>query len=381
MMNKKSYDTATKSVHSGTFIDNEIKGVNTPIHTSTAINYMDGNLRYPRLMNMPNTDALCKKIADLESTEKVLVFSSGMAAITTAFLSALKPGDHFLIQKDIYGGTFKLISHFLKDFNISYDFFENSDVSATQKLLKANTKLIYIESISNPKTRISNIKEVARFAKKNNLISLIDNTFASPILCAPATFGIDVVLESGTKYMNGHSDMMLGSIACSAAFYEKCFSRAVVLGAVVDAVSAYQLERSMKTMNLRVIQQSKNALELAQLMANEDLFQNVFYPGLPSHPEHHLAKKFLKNGFGGIIAFDLNEKINPKEFLNKLKLIAPASSLGGVESTINSPIQTSHRDFSITQRLEAGITEHTLRLSVGIESVNDLIEDLIGACR
>jgi cystathionine beta-lyase/cystathionine gamma-synthase len=377
----KNLKAESLAVHAGTKADAVHQGVNTPIHTSTSINYLNGKLSYPRLQNVPNIEAVTEKIAALHKMPKALVYSSGMAAISAALLTALKPGDHFLIQKNIYGGTYKFIHSFLHDFGVRFSWFDADKLDEIPHLIQENTKLIYIETISNPTTRLIDIERVVQIAKTKNLLTFIDNTFASPVVFTPADYGVDVIIESATKYFAGHSDLMAGAIICREDFYTQFYSYTVQLGAVLDALTAYQLERSIKTMWLRVGQQCANALQLAEKLQNDSHFQQVLYPGLPSHPEYHLAKKYFNSAFGGIVSFNLSESIDVDLFQHNLKMIAPAVSLAGVESTINCPVQTSHRDVDENIRLSMGITPNTMRLSVGIENVEDIFDDLIQAAQ
>ena len=349
-------------------------GVLTPIYTSTAYNYLDADpLNYPRYSNTINQRQVSEKIRLLENGEFGMVFSSGLAAITTALMSVLKKGDHAVFQGDIYGGTYYAVTSELSKFGIEYTFTESVEVDSFEKCIQPNTKLIYIETPSNPLLKIVDLAGIADLCKGHNLLSMIDNTFASPINQVPIDHGIDIVTHSGTKYLGGHSDITCGAVVCSEEIGAHVYKTAVNLGGSLDPQTCYLLDRSFKTLALRVKQQNINAEKIAEFLEAHSKIDAVYFPGLTDHPDHKIAKKQMI-GFGAMLSFEVSG--DPDEFVKKLALIKPAISLGGVESTVSSPERTSHAKLSAEQREEAGIKSNLLRLSVGIEEPNDIIHDL-----
>jgi len=347
---KKNSGITTKCVHSGDLIDDNYKGAITPVYPSTAYSYLDvEDYKYPRYFNTPNQLALSKKIAQLEKCESALVFGSGIAAIFTSLFSFLKSGDHVLFQSSLYGGTINLVIKEFKKFNINYTLVESLEIKDFELELKSNTKIIYIESPSNPLLQVIDLKGIADFSKKYNLISVIDNTFASPINQNPIDFGIDIVLHSATKYLGGHSDILAGAIASSSSKIEKIIESSINYGGNLSEYTVWLLERSIKTLSLRVKAQNENALKIAKFLNNNDSVESVYYPGLETHPQHELAKTQMK-GFGGMLSFVLKKEDKAADFTRLLKLIKPVMSLGGVESTICSPSLTSHSKISKEQR-------------------------------
>jgi len=364
----------TRAVHSGTHFDQNTQGTNSPIYTSTAIGYLDSDVTYPRYFNTNNQLAVAAKIADLEKAETGIVFSSGMAAITSTLLTFLKAGDHIIFQKGLYGGTFNWCNSELQKFGIEFTIAEGNSSSDFENALQKNTKIIYIETPSNPLLKITDIKAAAKFAQNNNLISVIDNTFASPVNQNPINLGVDLVIHSATKYLGGHSDICAGAIVGSTKLISQIKPTAINFGGSLDAQTCYLLERSIKTLFVRVNQQNKNAQQIAQFLEVHPKINKVFYPGLQSSPGFEIAQKQM-NGFGGMLSFELKTG-NVIEFQKSLKLIKPAVSLGGVDTIINAPVLTSHRHVPEEENIKEGITDKVLRLSVGIENADDLIEDL-----
>ncbi len=370
----------TTCVHAGTIFDEKTRGVTSPIYTSTSFEYLGlEEAVYPRYLNIPNTDALGTKIAALEGTEKGMVFSSGMAAITSALLAFLQKGDHAVFQTGLYGGTFHFVSAELNRFGIEYDIAGDTRMESFEKLIRKNTKLIYIESPSNPLLKITDIRATARLAKKHGLISIIDNTFASPVNQTPQRMGIDVIIHSATKYLGGHSDLCAGALACSEDHFLKIRSMARSLGGSLNAQDVYLLERSIKTLVLRVEQQNINAGILARRLSEHSGISHVYYPGLPDHPDHEIARTQMR-GFGGMLSFEL-KNADPVEFQKRLRLIRPSVSLGGLDTIICSPALTSHRHLSNEEKKSEGIKDNLLRLSAGIEDADELWDDLQQALR
>jgi cystathionine beta-lyase len=365
----------TTCVHAGTIRDEKTRGVNSPIYTSTSFAYLDlEEAVYPRYYNIPNSEALGEKIAALEGTEKGMVFSSGMAAITSALFAFLEKGDHAVFQTGLYGGTFHFVSAELERFGIECDIAADNEIRTLESLIRDNTRLIYIETPSNPLLKITDIRETARLAKEYRLVSLIDNTFASPVNQTPHTLGIDVVIHSATKYLGGHSDICAGALACSAENFLRIRSMARSLGGSLNAQDVYLLERSIKTLVLRVEQQNINAGILAERLSGHPQIDRVYYPGLQDHPGHEIARSQMR-GFGGMLSFEPRDA-DPVEFQRRLKLIRPSVSLGGLDTIICSPVLTSHRHLNPEEREREEIKDNLLRLSAGIEDADDLWEDL-----
>ncbi len=370
----------TTCVHAGTIFDEKTRGVNSPIYPSTSFAYLDKpEAVYPRYFNIPNTEALGEKIAALEQSEKGLVFSSGMAAITSTLLAFLQQGDHAIFQTGLYGGTFHFVTAELERFGIEYDIAPENRIELFESLVRDNTRLIYVETPSNPLLKITDIRAVAALAKEHGLLSVIDNTFASPVNQVPHSLGIDVVIHSATKYLGGHADICAGALACSGEHFLKIRAMARSLGGSLNAQDVCLLERSIKTLALRVEQQSRTASLLAERFSGHPGVSRVHYPGLPDHPGHEIARAQM-SGFGGMLAFELKEA-DPEKFQRALTLIRPSVSLGGLESIICSPVLTSHRHLSKEELDSEGIGEKLLRLSTGIEYVEDLWEDLQQAFR
>jgi cystathionine beta-lyase len=312
-------------------------------------------------------------MAALENGDDGLLFSSGMAAIMTSMFAILKSGDHVLFQNDLYGGTHHAALNELKRYGIDHTMTNVVDLKKFEQAIRPNTKVIYIETPSNPLLKITDIKGVAKIARKNNIVTIIDNTFASPVNQNPIDLGIDIVTHSGTKYIGGHSDLCCGVAVASKKLIEKIRASAMHFGGSLDAHTAYLVERSLKTIVVRVNQQNKNASAIANFLDSESKINAVYYPGLKSHDGYALAKRQMK-GFGGMLSFEI--KGDPEKFLKRLKIIRKAVSLGGVESTIAQPVKTSHAKLSPNERKAMGISDKLLRFSVGIEQAEDLIKDI-----
>ena len=372
----KKSGVSTKCVHSGDLIDDKFKGATSPIFPSTAYDFVDVEEdRYPRYFNTPNQKALSKKIADLENCESALLFSSGIAAIYTSLFSFIKSGDHVIFQSSIYGGTLNLVIKEFKKFNIEYSLVDSFIVNDYEKEIKNNTKIIFVESPSNPLLKIIDLNAIANLSKKYNLISIIDNTFSSPINQNPADFGIDIVLHSATKYLGGHSDILAGTLASSNSNIYKIIESSINYGGNLSEYTVWLLERSIKTLSLRVKKQNENAIKIAEYLTTLDKVKSVYYPGLKSHSDHELSKKQMK-GFGGMLSFELSDLDTAILFTRKLNLVKSAMSLGGVESTLCSPSLTSHSKISKAERENLGIFDGLLRFSIGIEDSEDIIDDL-----
>ena len=373
---KKINGVGTKCVHSGDLIDDRFKGATSPIFPSTAYDFIDvEDDKYPRYFNTPNQLALSKKIADLENCEAALLFGSGIAAIFTSLFSFLKSEDHVIFQGSIYGGTLNLVIKEFKKFNIEYSLVDSFDIKEYEMEIKENTKIIFIESPSNPLLKVIDLQAISNLSKKNNLISIIDNTFSSPINQNPSDFGIDIIIHSATKYLGGHSDILAGALASTKSNIDKIIESSINYGGNLSEYTVWLLERSIKTLSLRVNKQNENALKVADYLSNHEKVNAVHYPGLKTHPDYELSSKQMK-GFGGMLSFELSNLEEAILFTRKIKLIKSAMSLGGVESTICSPSLTSHSKISKEERENLGIFDGLLRFSVGIEDHNDIINDL-----
>lgn len=372
----KNKSKQTQSVHAGSFGDPTYQGTVTPIFPSSAYDYegaTNGTL-YPRYFNTPNHVAVAEKLAALENAEEGIIMSSGMAAILTSIFAMMKSGDHAIFQGDLYGGTHSAVALELPRYDMEYTMVDGADPANFERAIRKETKIIYIETPSNPTLKITDIKAVASIAKKHGLITIIDNTFASPVNQNPIDLGIDIVAHSGTKYIGGHSDICCGAVLTSKALAAKIRNSALHFGGSLDAHTCWLVERSLKTIVLRVRQQNENAMKLAEFLSNDSRISKVYYPGLVNHPGHAIAKAQMPGGFGGMLSFEV--KSDAHKFMDNLQLIKRAISLGGVETTITSPAKTSHVKMSATEREAIGVTDKLVRLSVGIEEVSDLIEDI-----
>lgn len=365
---------ATLCIHAGTHEDERTGGVNSPIFTSTAFAYPNPTNEniYPRYFNVPNQRVIARKLASLEGAEDGLVFGSGMAAISTLLFAHLKPGDHALFQAELYGGTYELASRELRRLGVEVTFVPTGgDFSAA---VRPSTRIIYVESPSNPLLRCVPLAEIARLGRDRGILTAIDNTFATPINQRPIELGIDAVVHSGTKYLNGHSDGNSGVVVSRTHVIDQLRHCALVHGGMLDALGCYQLERGLKTLALRVTQHNQNAGRLAHSLQNHPAVRRVNYPGLPEHPDHAVAAAQMR-GFGGMLSFELHDAERVDGLLAKLRVATPALSLGGVETLVCVPARTSHRTLSPEERQRAGITDGLIRVSVGIEDSDDLLED------
>lgn len=375
----KKHHPETNCVHSHQEII-KTNGVNTPIEVSSAFQYLDTDENtYPRYFNTPNQKVIVEQISRLEGSETGMLFSSGMAAISTTLLTFLQEGDHVIFSGQLYGGTFNLTQKEFPKRGINCTFVPEAEIQAYRDAIQENTKVIYFETPSNPMLSILDIEAIAQLAKDKGIISMIDNTFASPINQNPIHWGVDIVLHSGTKYLGGHSDLCFGAMLSSQKLIDQIYQSAINYGGSLNALDLYLIERSLKTLAVRVKAQNTNALKIAQWLQKHEDIKNVFYPGLETHPRHEIAKKqSASGGFGGMLAFELEvddiEVVN--QFLLNLNVITPALSLGGVESTITVSAQTSHSKMPKTEREKLGISDSLMRLSVGIEHADDLIQDL-----
>ena len=316
-----------------------------------------------------------EKIAALEGAEAGVVTSSGMAAISSALLGALKQGDEVISTAQLYGGTYRLMRDVFPDMGITVRHVATS-LDGIEALVTPRTKVLYVETPTNPTLRLVNLEKAAAFAKKHNLVSIIDNTFATPILQKPIAMGFDMVVHSATKYLGGHSDIIAGAAAGSQKWMDRVRHMVIYLGGSMDPGAAFLLIRGIKTMGVRIQQQCANAMAVAKFLEQHPKVAQVHYPGLKSHADHALAKKQMK-GFGSMLAFDLKGGLPAaRKFCDRIQLFLLAASLGGVESLVVLPIYTSHYNMSLDELAAAGVTPGTVRVSVGLEDVEDLLADL-----
>jgi len=375
-MKPKKLGINTLCTHAGALEDLQFKGATSPLYMSSSYAYEDVTVkRYPRYFNTPNQEALGKKIAALEHCEAGLIFGSGMAAVSHSMLAFLKKGDHVVLPMNLYGGTYNFVVEEFGKFGIEYSFTKGFSEADFTSEIKENTKVIYIETPSNPLLFITDLEMIGRIAKERGLVTMIDNTFASPVNQNPADYGIDIMIHSATKYMGGHSDICAGAVAGSREHLDIIWNLAKNIGGSLSDYTVWLLERSIKTMGIRVKAQNKNARKIARWLDAHELVEKVYYPGLKSHPDHEIAKKQMR-GYTGMMSFELIGTIDADAFMSSLQLIKQSMSLAGIESTILSPIKTSHALLSVEERRRQGISDRLLRFSVGIEAKNDLINDL-----
>lgn len=369
----------TKLIHAGEPEPRIGGAVAMPIFQSATFayrgeqNYHD--LRYIRLSNTPNHDLLHRKLAALENAEAALVAGSGMAAISTTLLALLGAGDRLLAQGCLYGGTHDLLTADLPALQIGTDFIDANDPTSWREQLTERTRAIYVETVSNPLMSVADLGAVVDFAAAHGLVSIIDNTFASPVNFRPAEAGFDLSVHSCTKYLNGHSDIVAGAIIGRAQLVEKVAHKLNHLGGVLDPHACFLLHRGMKTLAVRVRYQNESALKIARFLEGHPSVRQVNYPGLESSPDHLRACELL-DGFGGMLSFELEGGVVAADsFIDRVTLPISAPSLGGVESLITRPATTSHSGMTSEERSRAGIGEGLIRLSVGLEATEDLIED------
>ncbi len=378
-MKDKLGSIETKAIHAGEPRPRIAGAVVMPVFQSATYQYAGeksyDDVRYIRLNNTPNHLALAEKLAALENAEDAVVTASGMAAISTSLLTFLRQGDHLLAQDCLYGGTHDFVTRDIKEFGISYDFIDGSEPESWKRNLKPTTKVIYVETISNPLMQVPDLEAVVSFAKSHGLVSMIDNTFASPVNFRPLEMGFDLSLHSATKYLNGHSDIVAGAVIGKSNLIEKVTHKLNHLGGSLDPHAAFLLHRGIKTLALRVKQHNESAVQIAHFLEKHPAVAKVNYPGLESHPNHERAKR-LFDGFGGMMSFELHDGVEGAEsFMRAARLPAVAPSLGGVETLVTRPSLTSHSGLSPEDRRRLGISDGLIRLSVGIEATQDLIED------
>lgn len=369
----------TRAIHAGCEPDPGTGAIMTPIfQTSTYVQESPGKHKgydYSRTHN-PTRTALEKNIASLEEGKYGLAFSSGMSAIT-AITHMLSAGDHIICSDDVYGGTFRLFDKVLKKFNLEFDFIDLTSLQSLERYIKNTTKLVWLESPSNPLLKLIDIEATARIAKSRGIVTVVDNTFATPFFQKPLKLGADIVMHSTTKYLNGHSDVIGGALVMNdQGLYEKLQFLQNAAGGVPGPFDCFLVLRGIKTLAIRMERHAGNALKIAQFLESHPKIKKVIYPGLRSHPQHELAKKQM-GGFGGIVTFFIKGGLEAaRRFLEMVKVFSLAESLGGVESLIEHPAIMTHASLPKEVREKIGISDELIRVSVGIEHVDDLINDL-----
>jgi cystathionine beta-lyase/cystathionine gamma-synthase len=383
-MKRNTHHSDTKAVRGGVDLNKKNGPLATPIFQTSTFEVTDNEeqLRvtptdhfYTRYGNPTNTVAE-KRIAELEGVDAALTFASGMGAITTTILALLKAGDHIVAQRDIYGGVIKFFTQWLPKLNIETTFVDTTSYEEHGRAIRPNTKLLYLESPTNPTLRVVDLKAAATLAKQNGLISMIDGTFGTPINQHPAEYGIDLVMHSGTKFLSGHTDLICGVVAGRSELIEEIHATRNTLGNCMDPHASWMLARGLKTLAVRVARQNENALQVAEYLEQHDKVRHVHYPFLKSHSQYEIAKEQMSGG-GGIVTFEVKGSgDDARRASEAMRLFTLAPSLGGVESLVSIPVLTSHAMIEPAHRVQMGVTEQMIRLSVGIENVNDLIADL-----
>lgn len=372
----------TKVIHGNQHHDPSTGAVMPPVYqTSTYVQKSPGqpvgDYEYSRAAN-PTRTALEDALASIENGTRGLAFSSGLAA-TDSVLKLLKPGDEVIAMDDLYGGTYRMFARIYQEFGIKFHFVDMNNLDKFQSLINENTKLVWVETPTNPLMKLADIAEIAKITKKHNLLFAVDNTFATPYLQKPLDLGADIVMHSATKYLGGHSDVIAGAlIVKDADLGEKLHFAQFATGGTLGPMDSYLVLRGIKTLHLRVQRHCENGAKVAAFLAQHSKVARVYYPGLESHPFHEIAKKQMIGGFGGMVSFTFTSgaKADAISFLEKLKVFTLAESLGGVESLANHPALMTHASIPEEKRKEIGITDDLVRLSVGVEDIDDLLADL-----
>jgi len=390
-MKRDDLSLSTRAIHSGASGPRTNRPVVPPIHLSAtfeskdvdeqvAIEEAKGDMFYTRYGN-PTLSIAERTVAELEGTESAAVFGSGMAAITTTLLAHLQQGDHAVVQREVYGGVHRFASEILPRYGVEVSWVEATDVPGFDSAIRDNTKVVYLESPTNPTLKLVDIERVAAIAKQRGIVSLIDSTFATPLNTRPHALGVDGVLHSATKYLGGHSDLLGGVVAGSHQLVDRVKSFTRVLGGILDPHACYLLIRGMKSLGLRVQRHNDNAVAVSRFLEGHEKVRAVHYPMLPSHPQHELAQRQMRGG-GGVLSFEVDGDLAAaKAVSNALSLVRVAPSLGGVESLTSIPCLTSHAMLAREEREKAGIHDGLIRLAVGTEDAEDLIADLEQALR
>jgi cystathionine beta-lyase/cystathionine gamma-synthase len=383
-MKERQFHPETEAVHGGADHAKRNAAVSQPIYQTSTFQVTDSDeqvratstdMFYTRYGN-PTHTAAEKRIAELEGADAALLFASGMNAITTSILALVKAGDHIVAQRDLYGGVTNFLSRWLPKYGVETTFVDTTDYEQHVRAIRPNTKLLYLESPTNPTLRVVDLRKTASIAREHGLTSAIDGTFGTPINQRPAEYGIDLVLHSGTKYFGGHTDLICGVAAGRRELIDTIRATRTTLGGVMDPHAAFLLLRGMKTLAVRVKQQNESALRVAEFLAAHPKVRSVNYPFLKGHPQRALAMEQMKGG-GGVLSFEVEGTgEHAKRVSEALRLFTLAPSLGGVESLVSIPVLTSHATISAEHRQKMVVTEQMVRLSVGIEHTDDLIADL-----
>jgi len=383
-MKRKSHQPETKAVRGAADLDKKNGPLATPIYQTSTFEVSDNEeqLRatrsdhfYTRYGNPTNTAAE-KTVAELEGVDGALTFSSGMGSITTTLMALLKSGDHVVAQRDIYGGVNKFLTQWLPKMGIETTFVDTTDYAQHERAIRPNTKLLYLESPTNPTLRLVDFRKMAGIAKEHKLLSMVDSTFGTPINQNPSEYGIDLVMHSGTKYLAGHSDLICGVIAGRHELMERIWETRTILGNCMDPHASWVLLRGMKTLAVRVARQNENAARVAEFLLEHAKVRSVNYPFLKSHPQYGVAREQMRGG-GGMVSFEVEGTgEDARRASEAMRLFTLAPSLGSVESLVSIPVLTSHAMVAAEERKKMGVTEQLIRLSVGIESAEDLIADL-----
>ncbi len=371
----------TDSIHAGQQPDPSTGAIMTPIfQTSTFVQESIGKHKgyeYARTQN-PTRQAMEKNIAVLEKGKHGIAFASGLAAIS-AIIQMLESGDHVICSDNVYGGTYRVFETLFKKFGLSFSFVDTSDIKRVEQAVKPQTRLIFVETPTNPMLTLSSLEDIARLAAEKKCLTVVDNTFMSPYFQNPLTFGIDMVVHSSTKYLNGHSDVVGGIVLTRRDdLAEKLFYIQNAAGAVPGPQDCFLILRATKTLALRMREHEKNALALARFLEKHPRVARVYYPGLASHPQHDLAQKQM-SGFGGIVSMELGSLENARKFAEAVRIFSLAESLGGVESLVDHPAIMTHASVPREERLRMGLTDGLIRLSVGVEDEEDLLADVAQA--
>jgi cystathionine gamma-lyase len=374
----------TKAIHVGeepNFREGGSGDVVVPIHLSSTfarkeVEKPTGGYEYSRSGN-PTRNALEQRLAALENSRFALAFSSGLAAETVICMTMLKSGDHVISFDDLYGGTRRLFNSVLAGFDLEFSYVDARDLQNVQQAIKENTRLIWMETPTNPLMRLCDIAGIAEIGRQRKITTVVDNTFMSPFLQNPLDFGIDVVVHSTTKYLNGHSDSVGGAVMLAdEALYGRIKFNQNAIGAILSPFDSYLVLRGTKTLALRMERHCRNAFDIARFLNAHRKVRKVHYPGLETHPQHELAKKQMK-GFGGMLSFEIDGELREaKSFLENLRIFSLAESLGGVESLIEHPALMTHASVPREEREKTGITDSLIRVSAGVEDADDLKEDL-----
>ena len=377
----------TKTIHGGQHHDPSTGAVMPPVYqTSTFVQKSPGqpvnpDYEYSRAAN-PTRTALEEALASIENGTRGLAFSSGLAA-TDCLLRSFKAGDEVIAMDDLYGGTYRMFTRIYKDSGIKFHFVDMNDIAKFESLINENTKLVWVETPTNPLMKLADIAEIAKITKAKKILFAVDNTFATPYLQRPLDLGADIVMHSATKYLGGHSDVIAGALIIKdAALGEQLHFQQFATGATLGPMDSFLVLRGIKTLHLRVQRHCENGEKVVTFLNNHPKIKQVYYPGLSSHPYHEIAKKQM-SGFGGMVSFTFKsgKKEDAISFLEKVKVFTLAESLGGVESLANHPTTMTHASIPEDKRLEVGITDDLVRLSVGVEDIDDLLADLEQAFR